>query len=109
MIIVIGRGNSGTRAIAETLYQSGIYIGSNRSATFDMVPAEGMYHAAKIVGGFVNYIDTPKKLAEKIEFIIKLSDSEKAKIINKSYQKFLNNWEISNYIDNYKKLFFEFI
>ena len=49
IVTVIGRGHSGTRAIAETLIKSGVYMGRvNRSA--DMVPPGAMYAAARMCG-----------------------------------------------------------
>lgn len=56
-IIVIGRGNSGTRAIAETLKRSGVYMGrSIRDGSYDTMPPLGMYEAARIVGRHVKAI-----------------------------------------------------
>jgi hypothetical protein len=53
LIIVIGRGNSGTRLISSTLSESGVFMGSvNESG--DMVPAEKMYEAVRLAGDFVS-------------------------------------------------------
>jgi hypothetical protein len=50
MIIVIGRGHSGTRAIARTLVESGVYMGElSKNGTYDHVPAEAAYEACKLV------------------------------------------------------------
>lgn len=48
MIIVIGRGHGGTRAIAKTLVDSGVYMG-HLNESYDHYPAEPAYAACKIV------------------------------------------------------------
>jgi hypothetical protein len=55
-IIVIGRGHSGTRAIANTLIRSGVYMGSNLSSAGDRVPGKHMYEVAKMAGDYVRFI-----------------------------------------------------
>ncbi len=53
LIIVIGRGNGGTRLMSETLSKSGVYMGTTNESG-DLVPAEDMYAAVKIAGSFVS-------------------------------------------------------
>ena len=45
MIIVIGRGHSGTRAIWHTLYASGVYMGKILNRSGDKVPPDQPLHA----------------------------------------------------------------
>ncbi len=55
LVTIIGRGHSGTRAISETLSRSGIFMGEPLNSSWDLVPAEKMYEACRIFGGFVKY------------------------------------------------------
>lgn len=55
MIIVIGRGHSGTRIISEALNNSGVFMGSRLNKSFDCVPVKYMYQAAKHINAFVKY------------------------------------------------------
>jgi hypothetical protein len=50
LVIVIGRGHSGTRAISETLHRSGIFMGAPLNESWDLVPAEPMYEACREFG-----------------------------------------------------------
>lgn len=50
MIAVVGRGHSGTSAIARTLQESGVFIGHKLNVTYDMMPARSMYKACWIAG-----------------------------------------------------------
>jgi hypothetical protein len=52
MIIVIGRGNGGTRVISHTLTASGVFMGPTNPQG-DLVPPERMYAAARIAGARV--------------------------------------------------------
>lgn len=48
LIIVIGRGHSGTRAISQLLYDSGVYMGSELNESYDIVSTyEYMYNAVR--------------------------------------------------------------
>lgn len=50
MITVIGRGNSGTRAISHTLMRSGVFMGEPiKRDSADLVPADDMYEACRII------------------------------------------------------------
>lgn len=53
LIIVIGRGHSGTRAISRTLAESGVYMGARLNESYDLVPAEELYEACRILAGHV--------------------------------------------------------
>lgn len=65
-IIVVGRGHSGTRLIAQLLHQNGVFMGDVNDS-YDLVPADHMYDAAKEFGSkctqvapFVWHITTSK-------------------------------------------------
>jgi len=53
LIIVIGRGHSGTRAISHTLTCSGVYMGARLNISGDLVPAEDLYEACRVMAGHV--------------------------------------------------------
>lgn len=53
LIIVIGRGHSGTRAISRTLRESGVFMGATLNASYDLVPATEMYEACRVFGRHV--------------------------------------------------------
>lgn len=55
LITVIGRGHSGTRAISQTLYASGVFMGSTLNPSGDKVPPEAMYDACRVMGGHVKW------------------------------------------------------
>ncbi|HOO25581.1 MAG TPA: sulfotransferase [Clostridiales bacterium] len=55
LVTVIGRGHSGTRAMSQTLSDSGIYMGEPLNNSWDLIPPESMYEACKIFGNFVKY------------------------------------------------------
>ena len=54
LITVIGRGHSGTRAISQTLSDSGVYMGEPLNKSWDLIPAGEMYDACRI---FAKYVD----------------------------------------------------
>ena len=56
LITVIGRGHSGTRAISKTLADSGVYMGAQLNPTWDLVPADDMYEACRIVARHVVHL-----------------------------------------------------
>ena len=58
-ITVIGRGHSGTRAMSHTLSASGVYMGAQINKSGDLVPAEDMYEACRIMARHVG----PKRTA----------------------------------------------
>lgn len=55
MITVIGRGHSGTRAISNTLAESGVFMGSPLNSSWDLIPPESMYEACRVFGKYVDY------------------------------------------------------
>ncbi len=57
MIIVIGRGHSGTRSIAQTLYASNVYMGSLLNNSCDFVPPHNLYRSCHIFSKYVKYSD----------------------------------------------------
>lgn len=54
-IVVIGRGHSGTRVLAHTLYASGVSIGEQINRAGDAIPAKPMYEACQIIGSRVEW------------------------------------------------------
>jgi hypothetical protein len=56
LITVIGRGHSGTRAISNTLAESGVYMGAPLNPSWDLVPATDMYEACRIVARHVVHL-----------------------------------------------------
>lgn len=50
LITIIGRGHSGTRAISQTLSDSGVYMGEPLNESWDLIPPEDMYEACRIIG-----------------------------------------------------------
>lgn len=56
LVIVIGRGHSGTRAISHTLTASGVFMGEPLNRSGDLVPAEKMYEACRVAGRRVRYL-----------------------------------------------------
>ena len=53
LIIVIGRGHAGTRAIAQTLLASGVYMGDRLNDSNDLLPARAMYDACRVMARHV--------------------------------------------------------
>ena len=60
LIIVIGRGHSGTRVISHTLYASGVYMGNLLNHSGDLVPAEPVYKACRIMGEHISWVEDLK-------------------------------------------------
>ncbi len=56
MITVIGRGHSGTRILSHTLHSSGVYMGRKLNESGDLVPAEVLYEACRVMARHVNYL-----------------------------------------------------
>ncbi len=56
-VTVIGRGHSGTRAIAHTLYASGIYMGACLNRSGDLIPPSEMYDACRVLAPYVKLED----------------------------------------------------
>ncbi len=55
LVTVIGRGHSGTRALSQTLSDSGVYMGEPLNRSWDLVPPEKMYEACRIFGRYINF------------------------------------------------------
>lgn len=55
LIIVIGRGHSGTRTISHTLYASGVYMGSTLNPSGDKVPPQDLYEACRVMARYVDW------------------------------------------------------
>jgi len=49
LITVIGRGHSGTRLMSHTLYASRVYMGARLNPSGDLVPAEDLYEACRVM------------------------------------------------------------
>jgi hypothetical protein len=55
LIIVIGRGHSGTRAISHTLSLSDVYMGNMLNASGDLLPPQAMYDACRVIAKHVKH------------------------------------------------------
>lgn len=55
LITVIGRGHSGTRAMSHTLTASGVFMGETINESGDLVPAQSLYDACRIVAKHVRW------------------------------------------------------
>ena len=53
LVIVIGRGHSGTRAISRTLCESGVFMGETLNGSYDLVPADELYEACRLAARHV--------------------------------------------------------
>ena len=55
LITVIGRGHSGTRAMSQTLCDSGVYMGAQLNESADLIPPDDMYEACRVMARYVEY------------------------------------------------------
>ena len=55
LVIVIGRGHSGTRAISHTLYASGVHMGRLLNRSGDLMPPAKMYDACRVAARYVDW------------------------------------------------------
>jgi len=55
LIIIIGRGHSGTRLIAQTLLESGVYMGLAVNDSYDVIPPAPLYQVAWLAARHVKY------------------------------------------------------
>lgn len=55
-ITIIGRGHSGTRAMAQTLHESGVYMGAQLNQSYDLVPAQDLYEACRVMARHVKHL-----------------------------------------------------
>jgi hypothetical protein len=53
LITIIGRGHGGTRAMSHTLSQSGVYMGNTLNKSGDLVPADDLYEACRVMAKHV--------------------------------------------------------
>jgi hypothetical protein len=56
LVTIIGRGHSGTRAISHTLTASGVYMGEPLNVSGDLVPADAMYEACRVMARHVVHL-----------------------------------------------------
>ncbi len=56
LVTVIGRGHGGTRAIAQTLRQSGVFMGEPLNQSSDLVPPDQMYEACRVMSKHVKHL-----------------------------------------------------
>ncbi len=56
MVTIVGRGHSGTRAISHTLSASGVYMGAKLNRSGDLVPAQEMYEACRVMARHVSHL-----------------------------------------------------
>lgn len=57
IVTIIGRGHSGTRAISHTLAASGVYMGDKLNESGDLIPADKMYDACRIMAKYVKHVN----------------------------------------------------
>jgi hypothetical protein len=53
MVTIIGRGHGGTRAMSQTLVESGVHMGAELNGSYDLIPAQDMYEACRVMGRHV--------------------------------------------------------
>ncbi|NLN75722.1 MAG: sulfotransferase [Armatimonadetes bacterium] len=56
MVTVIGRGHGGTRAMSHTLSETGFYMGAKINGSGDLVPAEDMYEACRVMSRYITHL-----------------------------------------------------
>lgn len=56
LVTIIGRGHGGTRAVSHTLSESGVYMGAELNRSGDLVPAEDMYEACRVMSRHVTHL-----------------------------------------------------
>lgn len=56
LVTVIGRGHGGTRAMSHTLSESGVYMGAEINPSGDLVPAEELYEACRVMARNVMHL-----------------------------------------------------
>lgn len=55
LVTVIGRGHSGTRAMSHTLTASGVFMGEQLNESGDLVPAQALYDACRLIAKQVRW------------------------------------------------------
>lgn len=56
IVTIVGRGHSGTRSMSHTLSASGFYMGAGLNVSGDLVPAEDMYEACRVMARHVRHL-----------------------------------------------------
>ena len=56
LVTIIGRGHGGTRAMSQTLRESGVYMGAELDPSYDLVPAEDLYEACRVMSRHVVHL-----------------------------------------------------
>lgn len=56
LVTVIGRGHGGTRAMSHTLTESGVFMGATLNRSGDLVPAEDLYEACRVMARNVKHL-----------------------------------------------------
>ncbi len=56
LIIIIGRGHGGTRAISHTLYASNVFMGEPLNRSGDLLPPQDMYEACRVMARYVKWL-----------------------------------------------------
>ena len=54
-VTVIGRGHSGTRAMSQTLSDSGVFMGAPLNPSWDLIPPGDMYDACRVIARHVGW------------------------------------------------------
>jgi hypothetical protein len=55
MVTIVGRGHSGTRAMSHTLSATGVYMGGALNGSGDLVPANDLYEACRVMARHVRH------------------------------------------------------
>lgn len=55
LITIIGRGHGGTRAASHTLTASGVYMGEPLNVSGDLIPANDLYEACRVMAKYVTW------------------------------------------------------
>ncbi len=56
MITIIGRGHGGTRAMSQTLSESGVFMGAPLNKSYDLLPPQDMYDACRVLAKHVRWL-----------------------------------------------------
>ena len=56
MVIVIGRGHGGTRAMSHTLSESGVFMGAELNVSGDLIPPCELYDACRVISRHVTHL-----------------------------------------------------
>lgn len=56
LITIIGRGHGGTRAMSQTLSESGVFMGAQLNGSYDLVPAQDLYEACRVMARHIKHL-----------------------------------------------------